>query len=223
MPFNELQRRDSWPPTILRISDDDADEINPIDEDPFSYFLTSPDDLDDDEDLSAGIESATKPTQVREVSPSSLQRSSLPFEDDDIDEEFFLASPFSLRDPSSDGRESRAAQRHDSLTGLTGLGISLPQLLRSNRGRPTVRLTPPSRGGRGRGQTRSLSARRPHAWRVPSPDLGSIIEEKECEEDGQIESEINKKEDLSMSAPMPSEIEKAKKPKKPKKRVHWAF
>jgi hypothetical protein len=216
MPFNELQRRDSWPPTILRISDADAEEINPIDEDPFSFFLTSPDELDDDEDLSAGIESAIKPTQVREISPSSLQRSSLPFDDDDIDEEFFLATTFSLRDPSSDGRESRAAQRQD---GLTGLGISLPQQLRSARGRPTVRLAPPSRGGRGRGQTRSLSARRRRSWRVPSPDLGSITEEMECEEDAQNKTEMNKKEELSMSAPMPSEMEKAK----PKKRVHWAF
>lgn len=218
MPFNELQRRDSWPPTILRINDEDADEISPIDQDPFSYFLSVADELDDEEDLSAGIESATKPTQVREVSPSSLQRSVLPLEDDDDDDdddEFVLAMPFTLKDFTSDGRESRAAQRPD---GLTGLGISLPQQLRSSRGRPTVRLTPPSRNGKGRGQTRSLSARRPHSWRVPSPELGSIMEEKECEEEGKREVEVKKKVELSMSAPTHSETEKAK----PKKRVHWA-
>jgi hypothetical protein len=223
MPFNELQRRDSWPPTILRINDEDADGLSPIDRDPFSYFLTSPDELDDDEDLSAGIESATKPTPVREISPSSLQRSPRldPVEDedvDDIDEEFFLATPFSITDTPGDGRESRTAHRADA---LTGLGISLPQHLVSVRGRPAVRLAPPSRGGRGRGQTRSLSARRPHSWRVPSPDLGSIMEEKECEEDTKIDSEKkkSKRDELSMNAPMPSEMEKAK----PKKRVHWAF
>lgn len=217
MPFNELQRRDSWPPTILRIHEEDADEINPIDLDPFSYFLTSPDELDDDEDLSAGIESATKPTQVREVSPSSLQRSPRPFEDDDDDDdEFFLAMPFIIKDPTSEGRKSRAAKRAD---GLTGLGISLPKHLRSSRGRPAVRLAPSSRSGRGRGQTRSLSARRPHSWRVPSPDLGSIMEEKEREEECENESKIKKKGELSMGAPKPSEMAKAKS----KKRVHWAF
>jgi hypothetical protein len=217
MPFNELQRRDSWPPTILRINDDDTEEISPIDLDPFSYFLTSPDELDDEEDLSAGIESAIKPTQVREVSPSSLQRSPLPFEDDDDeDDELFLALSLSHPGAYSDGRESRASQRPG---GLTGLGISLPQQLRSSRGRPTARLAPPSRSGRGRGETRSLSARRPHSWRVPSPDLESIIEEKECEVDGKHDIQPKKKEELSMSAPTPSEIEKAK----PQKRVHWAF
>jgi hypothetical protein len=218
MPFNELQRRDSWPPTILRINDENAEEISPIDQDPFSFFLSVADELDDEEDLSAGIESAAKPTQVREVSPSSLQRSPLPFEDDDDDDDddFVLAMPFSLKSFSNDGRESRAAQRSD---GLTGLGISLPQQLRSSRGRPTVRLAPPSRSGRGRGQTRSLSARRPHSWRVPSPDLGSIMEEKECEDEGKKEVDGKKQDELSMSAPIPSEMEKAKR----KKRVHWAF
>jgi hypothetical protein len=224
MPFNELLRRDSWPPTIVRINDEDAAEANPIDEDPFSYFLTSPDELDEEEDLSAGIESATKPTQVREVSPSSLQHSPLPFEDDDDDDDddddgdFGLAMPltlrqFTFRHSSGDAREPRP----------TGLGISLPQL-RSSRGRPTVRLSP-SRSVRGRGQTRSLSARRPHSWRVPSPDLGSITEEKECEEEGAREIEGQTKTGLSVSGPTPAEVEKVKpSPKsKPKKRVHWAL
>lgn len=222
MPFNELLRRDSWPPTIVRINDEDAAEANPIDEDPFSYFLTSPDELDEEEDLSAGIESATKPTQVREVSPSSLQHSPLPFEDtddddDDDDDEFGLAIPLTLRHftprHSSGAREPRP----------TGLGISLPQL-RSSRGRPTVRLSP-SRGARGRGQTRSLSARRPHSWRVPSPELGSITEEKECEEEAAKETEGQTKVGLSVSGPIPAELEKSKQsPKsKPKKRVHWAL
>jgi len=215
MPFNELQRRDSWPPTILRINDASVDDIQDIDEDPFSFFLTSADDLDDDEDLSAGIESSKSPQQVREISPSALQHSPLPFEDDDDDEDFGLSMPLSLKDftqrHSGDGRRSRASQRAED--GLAGLGISLPEL-RSSRGRPTVRLS------RGRGQTRSLSARRPHSWRMPSPDLGSIKEERESDEE---KIDIVPVPEMSMSAPATSKIGEAmaKKPK-PKKRVHWA-
>jgi hypothetical protein len=223
MPFNELQRRDSWPPIIVRINVDDADDISAIDEDPFSYFLTSPDDLEDDEDLAAGIESSTKSTPVREISPSTIQRSPLPLMDDDEDEDFGFAMPLSLKDfalrHTSNGRESRATNRTDD--GLKGLGITIPHL-RSSRGRPAVRLTP-LRNGRGRGQTRSLSARRPHSWRVPSPDLGSIKEERESDEEGKSEGEKKVGEGFSTSAPTPSKTEKAAPSPTPKKRVHWAF
>jgi len=227
MPFNELQRRDSWPPTIVRIrnEDEDADEANAIDEDPFSFFLTSPDDIDinidDDEDLSAGIESPSSPKtpQVREVSPSTIQKHSppLPFnddEDEDEDKDFGLAMPLSLKDFSrkhtNDGRKFRSSQRAED--GLTGLGITVPEFTTS-RGRATVRLT----HGRGRGQTRSLSARRPRSWRAPSPDLGSITEERESDEE-KVEMEV------SVSAPATNYMEQnAKHIGKVKKRVHWAF
>jgi hypothetical protein len=129
MPFNELQRRDSWPPTVLRLHDATAEDTKDIDEDPFSFFLTSPDDvdLDDDEDLSAGIESSSKPTPVRSISPSEIQKHSppspspLPFIDSDEDEEYDygLSMPLSLKDftarHTNDGRKSRSSQRAQGL------------------------------------------------------------------------------------------------------------
>jgi hypothetical protein len=227
MPFNELQRRDSWPPTVLRIRDEEVDDTDPIDEDPFSFFLTSPEDIDieDDEDLSAGIESSKpKSPQVQEVSPSTIQKHSppLPLDDDDEDEDFGLAMPLSLKDFTrrhvSDGRKSRSTQR--AADGLLGLGIAIP--VTAVRGRATVRLTP-SRSGRGRGQTRSLSARRPRSWRAPSPDLGSITEERESDEEGKLGMGNAQKQELSVSAPATSYMEQAAAPVKLKKRVHWAF
>jgi len=201
MPFNELQRRDSWPPTVVRIRDEE-DDADAIDEDPFSFFLTSPEDIDDDEDLSAGIESSIKTTSVREIFPSAIQRHSPPTALDNEDEEFGLAMPLSLKDftrrHTNDGRKSRSSKRSED--GLTGLGIAIPEGL-STRGRATVRLTP-SRSGRGRGQTRSLSARRPRSWRAPSPDLGSIREEKESDEEGNPVEIV--KQELSVSAPATS-------------------
>jgi len=229
MPFNELQRRDSWPPTVLRIRDEEADDTDPIDEDPFSFFLTSPEDIDfeDDEDLSAGIESTkSKSPQVQEVSPSTIQKHSPPVpldEEDDEDEDFGLAMPLSLKDftrsHTSDGRKSRSTQRAED--GLLGLGIAIP--IAAVRGRATVRLTP-SRSARGRGQTRSLSARRPRSWRAPSPDLGSIMEERESDEEGKLGVGNMPQHELSVSAPATSYMEQAAAPPvKPKKRVHWAF
>lgn len=224
MPFNELQRRDSWPPTILRIRDDEPEEeTSAIDENPFSFFLTSPEDLDDDdlEDLSAGIEtSSSKSSQVREISPSAIQRSPLPLEDDEDEEvEYGFAMPLSLKEFTlrhTDGRKSRQEQRTEDK--LAGLGIAIPEFT-ARRGRATVRLTP-SRSGRGRGQTRSLSARRPHSWQVPSPDIGTIKEERESD-DGENEQNAPKQE-MSVSAPPSPEATK-KEVAKPKKRVHWAF
>jgi len=227
MPFNELQRRDSWPPTVLRIREEEPEDTDPIDEDPFSFFLTSPEDIDfEDEDLSAGIESSkSKFPQVQEVSPSTIQKHSPPMQhddDEDEDEDFGLAMPLSLRDftrrQTGDGRKSRSTQR--PADALTGLGIAIP--ITAVRGRATVRLTP-SRSGRGRGQTRSLSARRPRSWRAPSPELGSITEERESDEEGKLGVEDATNE-FSVSAPVTSNMEQAAAmPVKPKKRVHWAF
>lgn len=233
MPFTEqskLQRRDSWPPTIVRIRDEDeeaaAEEASAIDENPFSFFLTSPEDYDDDdlEDLSAGIESSNSKTpQIREISPSAIQSSRLlPLADaGDEEVEYGFAMPLSLKDFTlchNEGRKSRQETRTEDA--LAGLGIAIPESTAS-RGRAMVRLTP-SRSGRGRGQTRtrSLSARRPHSWQVPSPDIGTIKEERESG-DGE-DQQSTQALTVSVSAP-PSSEKTTKKVVKPKKRVHWAF
>jgi len=221
MPFNELQRRDSWPPTIVRIRDDESapEDTSEMDENPFSFFLTSPEDFDDEalEDLSAGIETSSKSPQVREISPSAVQRSLLPPQDDENGRvERGFAMPLSLKDftlKHTDGRKLRQGQRPEDK--LAGLGIAIPEF--NARGRATVKLTP-STSGRGRGQTRSLSAHRPHSWRVPSPDIGTIKEEQESDKDVQT---LPKQEEW-MSAPSSPEIAKVEAVK-PKKRVHWAF
>jgi hypothetical protein len=232
MPFNELQRRDSWPPTVLYIRDEDVDDTDPIDEDPLSFFVTSPEDIDieDDEDLSAGIESSKpKSSQVQEVSPSTIQKPSPPFplddddDDEDEDDAFGLAMPLSLKDFTrryvSDGKKSRSTQSTED--GLLGLGIAIP--ITTVRGRATVRLTP-SRSGRGRGQTRSLSARRPRSWQEPNPDLGSIMEEREGDEENKLGVANASRQELSLNAPATLYMEQAAAPPaKPKKRVHWAF
>jgi len=224
MPFNELQRCDSWPPTVLRIHEEDGHETDDIDTNPLSFFLPSPDEIDDVEDLSAGIESS-KTTQVQEISPSAIQKHSPPLtfidDGDDEDADFGLAMPLTLKDftrqYTHDGRKSRAAQQVED--GLKGLGIAIPESTAA-RGRATVRLNL-SRNGRGRGQTRSLSARRPRSWREPSPDLESITEERESDEEKIV---VETKQEMSVSAPATSHIEQVATPMaKPKKRVHWAF
>lgn len=230
MPFNELQRSDSWPPTIIRLSQDEPDDITAaIDENPFAYFLTSPEDMDDfldDEDLSAGIETPDSgKSPVREVSPSSLQRAPDHVEeevDDDEEVDFGMAIPLTLKEFAmrhSSGRQSRTSKRTDD--DLTGLGIAIPA-----RGRAKVRLVPAG-SGRGRGRTRSLSARRPQSWREPSPDIWSIEEEEENgEKDGKEGYKIEIEIPFSQSAPPTTKIEMGEmmnqKPKQ-KKRVHWAF
>jgi len=228
MPFNELQRSDSWPPTVMRLHPDEPEDMTAaMDENPFAYFLTSPEDMDeylDDEDLSAGIETPDAgKSPVREVSLSSLQRTNDNAEKgnhykDTAD--LGVAMPLTLRELTtrhSSGRESRAGKRSDDH--LKGLGIALPA-----RGRAKVRLIP-SGSGRGRGQTRSLSARRPQSWREPSPDIWSIEEEDEGEEDqAGAKGMQNLDMPLSQSAPPTLKIGMGEMVKpKPKKRVHWAF
>lgn len=219
MPFNELQRRDSWPPTILRVHEDD-DTLADIDENPFSYFLT-PEDFDDDiEDLSAGIETLDVPKQqVRTVSPSSLQR--VPVEDDDAS--FGVAMPLSLRDftrAHSKRREEQGPARNERVRIID----VEPPSSSPRRGRAMVRLSPPrSRNGRGRGQTRSLSARRPQSWREPSPDIWSIEEESEGD-GGENDKESDKQGGRNPEAGSSVNAATGAIPTpKPKKRVHWAF
>ncbi|KAG9239935.1 hypothetical protein BJ878DRAFT_336445 [Calycina marina] len=231
MPFNELYRRDSWPPTILRIREEDEEVKDPdttIDENPFSFFLTTPEDMDiiPDEDLSAGIESGVgKSPQVREVSPSDIQRSPLLLssdsDEDEDDVEYGVGIPMSLKDftrkHTSNGRTSQAGKR--GAEGPTILVISTAAF--TTRGRAAVKRTPPFTG-RGRGRTRSLSARRPRSWRAPSPDLGSITEERESDEDAK--SNFMAVKGSSASAPATSYMTHAAPPKpKAKKRVHWVF
>jgi hypothetical protein len=226
MPYNELQRRDSWPPTIIHLRDAEEENLDNIDDDPISFFLTSPEDIDeflDNEDLSAGIETPDSHTPVREVSPSDLQR--VPLEDDD--EVFGLAMPMTLKDftaKHASGRKSRTGTRpEDALTGL-GINMNIPEFS-ATRGRPKVRLTP-ARSGRGRGQTRSLSARRPQSWREPSSDIWTIREEREIDDDVTSEpgrTDVKVQTPVSMSAPASTNIGAMMSPKpKPKKRVHWA-
>jgi hypothetical protein len=221
MPYNELQRRDSWPPTIIRLRDEEEENLDHIDDDPISFFLTSPEDIEeflDDEDLSAGIETPEAHTPVREVSPSTLQRVRIE-EDDEI---FGLAMPMTLKDftaKHTSGRKSRAGTRPEE--SLKGLGINIPELS-AMRGRPKVRLTP-SRSGRGRGQTRSLSARRAQSWRGPSPDIWTIKEEREIDDELKMESGLKLETPVSMSAPASTNIGAMLTPSpKPKKKVHWA-
>jgi hypothetical protein len=214
MPFKELNRRDSWPPTILRLQDDDEDLFTgDMDENPFAYFLTepTPEDEEDDfdfEDLSAGIEGDDKEkTPVREVSPSSLKRVPAPAED--LLGAF--AVPLSLRDFT----HTHEKNKHEK-----GSRTQMSQSIPSVRGRGTVRMGPTHRArGRGQTRTRSLSASRPSSWREPSPDMWSIPEEEEAN--------INDVPSLSRDDLDTKQVEEpavvAEPPKKVKKRVHWGI
>ena len=233
MPFNQLQRRDSWPPTIIRIDLDESahevyldDPYDPIDEDPFSHFLTPPDDVEDAddadfEDLSAGIESSKSASPpVRAISPSSLEQI--------IEEEeqgHGVKLPLALKDFS----KLHSAKKEEAV----GLGIDMPELM-ATRGRSRVRTPSRVGGGRGRGQTRSLPGRRtPHSWRVPSPDVWSIEEEGEAEPEGNtagdeimaaqkhVEGFDTRVEGVKAVKRTPSPM--LSESPKPKKRVHWAF
>ncbi|EKD21308.1 hypothetical protein MBM_00421 [Drepanopeziza brunnea f. sp. 'multigermtubi' MB_m1] len=233
MPFNELQRCESWPPTVVRLHSDvaDRDSLDAIDDDPFSFFLTSPEDIEDfleeDFDLSAGIETPESKSPVREVSPSAIQRVPLEPEDEDGDDgdvTFGLAIPLSLKaftrkhnlslGPDS-GRKSRMGHRQSDR--LKGLGIALESVMSgpdAKRGRANVKPSPRVGGGRGRGQTRSLPRRRKQSWKVPSPEIWVIKEERES---GSEEEEAL----VSASAPATGRVEQ--EPTKPRKRVHWAI
>lgn len=248
MPFNQVHRRDSWPPTILHLhstSPNAASDSAPDDIDPITFFLTpstSLDDLDDEDypfeidDLLAGIEDSSphsaKRPEVREISPSKIQRAKITDDpevdldssnDENEDIHFDFSMPLlSLRDFSSkhtkSGRKSRL-DNHRSEEALTGLGITLPRSPPS-RGREKFRLTP----GRGRGQTRSLSARRPHSWREPSPELGRIEEMDEDAESRMIEGKlIADVKILSSSAPPPISAMRVPGTPRKEKRVHWAM
>jgi hypothetical protein len=226
--FREVNRRDSWPPTILRLHDDDLSPEE-IDANPFAYFLTSPALEDDDEyeyfeDLSAGIEASNEPkTPVREVSPSSLQRTPLETAEDSHAGRGF-AIPLSLRDfsisHSSSKKEKKAPQGTADLDHVPQTPPT-PAL----RGRGTIRL-PPNRG-RGQTRSRSLSSPRPHSWREPSPDVWSIPEEKEDTGlDDVPPLSLDWAEDSAQASGAEEAVifeEPTELVKKAKKRVHWGL
>jgi len=241
MPFNELQRRDSWPPTIVRIPPRNTSDLtfDPtlLDEDPISFFLTAPEDIDDflsDEELSAGIESSSKSPVIREISPSSLQR--IPrLEEEDEEEEFEV--PMTLADftaKHNSGRQSRSGhylEGEAKKKGGLGLGITLPEHV-AMRGRARVRLIPEGRG-RGRGRARTLSARRPQSWREPSPEIWRIEEEDEdghgnANASGNVLGGVEMGRSVSTAGSGGGGILKgspgcsASPSPGPKKRVHWA-
>ena len=246
-----LTRRDSWPPTLISIETPTSPSSMDIDANPFSYFLSPStsydDDVDDliDIDLSAGIESDEEPSiEVREVSPSSIQNTTSSsgeatgisrvwkgkskrekdMEKRRVEEEMtaWLQAPLSLRDfqanqtsPSKRKAKSASTSPSSSFTA-------------QNRGRGVVRLTPNSRGTRVR--SRSAVSARPHSWRLPSPEIGSIREEDEDVEMSMDEKEWREDTPGLVSDAGISEVEqepevprKRAKVDRKEKRVRWAM
>lgn len=226
-------RRDSWPPTQVRLSHapQDKDEPRPlldIDEDPLTYFLTpAPDDGtgDDMMDFDAGIEDTSQPREiVRSVSPSSLDGlskpkgpssdidSDAPATDDD-DEDYIRLSPsktgmLSLRDLAIDSLRYRPRSPvfGRDASALLSPASSFPAPQRRGRSRNQAR----------RERTRSLSARsRPgHLWREPSPDVWSIEEETEEEMLSDVGSGPRSDDEME-------EVREETEAAKPKKRVRF--
>ncbi|KAL2211871.1 hypothetical protein CC79DRAFT_1317926 [Sarocladium strictum] len=214
-------RRDSWPPTQLRLirssSKEDPKPLpHDIDEDPLTYFLTPTPQLEDDDilgeammDFDAGIEDHHHgPDMVRSVSPSTLDGLSKPSSrarTPDFD--------FDMPTPSEEEDDEEDYIRF-SPNGFSSRFLSLPEFaIDGRRPRPHSPLSgrsnnrpasfpgpgSPPRGRvlhtRGRhSPVRSVSARgRPnHLWREPSPDVWSI--EEETEEDMAI---VAKKDELA--------------------------
>jgi hypothetical protein len=216
-------RRDSWPPTQLRLLRSSSKEepkqlTEDIDEDPLTYFLTPTPLLEDDEmldgvimDFDAGIEDPSHPhDMVRSVSPSSLDGLSKPSSRSRSPE-----FDFDMPTPDEDDDDEEDYIRF-ATGGYSSRFLSLPDFaIDGRRPRPRSPLfgrstnlpasfpgpSSPPRGrvlhARGRlSPVRSVSARgRPgHLWREPSPDVWSI--EEETEED--MESVRDKMEPLEI-------------------------
>lgn len=230
-------------------------DISRMDDDPITYFLTpaqpsygyADDGMDFDMDFDAGIEDAKRPAPiVRSVSPSSLGGLSLPpppriatpprrSESPDLDhdmpsvgstpedaEEYIhfaargrpstFGLPFSLRDfTASKPRKFASTNRSESPPTSAPHYPRRPGQVTSRKSRP-----------------RTLTPRRsPHAWRSPSPDVWSIQEETE-------ENEEAPRSDLEDGGVMDSErtastgvVHKSKvidiPAAKPKKRVRFVL
>ncbi|EQK99471.1 hypothetical protein OCS_04815 [Ophiocordyceps sinensis CO18] len=206
---NVWSRRDSWPPTQVRLSpsmskasSDPRPLLEDMDDNPLTYFLTPTPDNDmgdmgdDDMVFDAGIEDSSQPREiVRSLSPSSLEGLGMPkaragspeldsdglTTDDDDDEDYVRFSP---------GSPSRLAPlRNIAIDGLRLRTVS-PVQGRTTNGLLSPASYPATRSrGRSSARTqrvthaRSMSARpRPgRLWREPSPDVWSIEEETEEE------------------------------------------
>lgn len=183
--------------------DIDIDIEDAINSNPISYFLTPSNDIEaydiDFTDLSAGIEGSPSsstflPQDIREVSPSSLQRLSTYPEDDYtaafLDNQRRLANAKEREVERKKAEEEMAAwlAAPMSLRDFTNAS-STKRKSSGSRGRGVVRLSPTSSsrgtGTRGSGKRRasSYSSPRPHSWREPSPEIGSIQEEEEDYQD----------------------------------------
>jgi len=231
MPFAEPHQaycRDSWPPTILRLKEADLSGLNEIDLNPISYFLTTPEVFEDDvEDLSAGIESDDDIfPEIRDVSPSSLQRAALDSEGDSSMEEDpsqGLTGFLSLRD--FDEAHMADANDDECYKDYSTIDTDVPPLpVRSSRRSAKLMSTNPLRG---RGRTRSPSGQRQHSWLEPSPDVWTIPEEKEDAEDTVVQGATPAPEWEKYQGNLEGtliETDNSLLPrKKPKKKVRWAF
>jgi hypothetical protein len=211
-------RRDSWPPTQVRLdaslpSEDNS--LDNIDDDPLTYFLTPAPILDamgdiDMMDFDAGIEDLNHPREiVRSVSPSSLNGLSRPHPreaspelsdgsaPDYDDEEYIrfqphtLGLPFNLRDFTIDGIKMKPK----SPAGPTVTADAL--LSPSSFHVPTAQGRSQARGHvRGRVRTASARHRPQHLWREPSPDVWSIEEETEEEITSEMSGSVGVRSDF---------------------------
>ncbi|KAL0932979.1 uncharacterized protein CTRU02_211942 [Colletotrichum truncatum] len=229
-------RRDSWPPTQVRLAPTIPKEypsLDDIDEDPLTYFLTPAPDLEDADDVDmmdfdAGIEDNNPREIVRSVSPSSLDSlnkskrcMSPPVPDlsdlatpEGEDEEDYIrfapqdfAIPFSLRDFTIDGIKSKPRLKTHSDALLSP----------SPPARDRVSIRP---GGRGRQHSVSFRHRQQqqHLWREPSPDVWSIEEETEEELLSEMGSSVGAASDVDgEDINMDKDVEAAK----PKKKVRF--
>lgn len=209
MPSNQHQRKDSWPPTVLYLSAEhedkesdlatlrphessrrtDVEQDQNLDENPFSYFLSSPEDSDDDdEDLSAGIENSDSRSVgpiTCTVSPSDFQRrnieeplSPVSSEEDYIynpyDAEIFdigVAVPLTLREFSASHCHIKSRQLPVQTQSFTKLSGPKPGLVRARS---------PSQHSVGSSRllhAHSYPVRKPRSWRRPSNNVWTIPEE----------------------------------------------
>lgn len=203
-------RRDSWPPTQLRLARSISHKTEPqpllqdIDQDPLTYFLTPAVgddgmDLDDEDehmmDFDAGIEDASHPRQiVRSLSPSSLQglrRPTIvrqPSPDFDSDD-------FTSEDEDDDEEYIRFSPSQNSLflnpaqiLYNSGVRSRSPVFSQTDSGYLSPASYPGAipqahslAGRRSFNRSFSARARQGHLWREPSPDVWSIQEETEEE------------------------------------------
>lgn len=191
-------RRDSWPPTQVRLrptvstKDEPLPSLDDIDNDPLTYFLTPAPDLNDDMDhdmmdFDAGIEDSSHPREVvRSVSPSTLDGlrkpglrpaspdscSEIETPNDDDDEEYIRFTP---------GPNGLLSLQDLFMTNIRPRPKS-PAFAQSYNGHLSLASTQLRGRPRGRGRHGQSRHRRPGLiWREPSPDVWSIEEETEEE------------------------------------------